>query len=67
MSILSRACAGPVVVMVLLGGLPVASAHAAEPSYSILHSFQGAESNPHASLISDGNGNLYGTTAYGGS
>ncbi|HEX5856332.1 MAG TPA: choice-of-anchor tandem repeat GloVer-containing protein, partial [Thermoanaerobaculia bacterium] len=42
-------------------------AHAAEPSYSILHTFQGAESNPHASLISDGNGNLYGTTAYGGS
>lgn len=61
MSILGRAC-----LAVLLGGLPVTAAHAAEPSYTILHSFQGAERNPAASLTSDGRGNLYGTTASGG-
>jgi uncharacterized repeat protein (TIGR03803 family) len=67
MFIRSRACAGPVVAMVLLGGFPAAAVYAAEPSYSILHTFQGAESNPHSSVISDGHGNLYGTTFYGGS
>jgi uncharacterized repeat protein (TIGR03803 family) len=60
MSIRGRAC-----LLVLLGGLPVASARAAEPSYSILHSFQSAEKVP-SGLISDGGGNLFGTTAYGG-
>ncbi len=34
--------------------------------YSVLHSFQGAESIPRAPLISDTRGNLYGTTAHGG-
>ena len=61
MSIFFRAC-----LLVLLGGLPAVGAQAAEPSYSILHSFQFAESNPAGPLISDGRGNLYGTTAAGG-
>ena len=42
-------------------------AQAAEPPYSILHRFQAAESYPQAPLVSDGRGNLYGTTAQGGS
>ena len=42
-------------------------AQAAEPPYSILHTFQPAESYPQAPLVSDGRGNLYGTTAQGGS
>jgi uncharacterized repeat protein (TIGR03803 family) len=50
----------------LLFGIPASAAHAVEPSYSILHSFQSAESNPRGSLTSDGRGNLYGTTAQGG-
>jgi uncharacterized repeat protein (TIGR03803 family) len=44
----------------------VAAARAADNSYSILHSFQGGESNPYAPLTSDGRGNLYGTTINGG-
>ncbi|MEO8585397.1 MAG: choice-of-anchor tandem repeat GloVer-containing protein [Acidobacteriota bacterium] len=55
------------VLLFLLGLLPAVSVNAAEVSYSILHSFQGAERYPEASLTSDGRGNLYGTTAYGGS
>jgi uncharacterized repeat protein (TIGR03803 family) len=43
------------------GGSPPTHVH-----YSVLHSFQGAEMNPGAALISDGHGNLYGTTAHGG-
>jgi uncharacterized repeat protein (TIGR03803 family) len=62
----SRRFAHSVVAIFLLGGLPVAVARAAEPSYSILHSFQVVESDPLASLTSDGHGNLYGTTLYGG-
>src|SRR5450759_1632918 len=53
-------------VVALLCGIPASVAHAAEPPYFVLHSFQGVESNPLASLISDGRGNLYGTTAHGG-
>ena len=52
--------------LALLAAIPLASVHASGPSYSILHSFQQAESNPSA-LVSDGRGNLFGTTAYGGS
>ena len=56
--------------MVLAGGIAPAiapaAARAGEPSYSILHSFQGAESNPQAALTSDGRGNIYGTTSHGG-
>src|ERR1022692_784394 len=44
-SFLNRACAGAAVVMILLGGFPAASVHAAETPYSILHSFHGEESN----------------------
>ncbi len=43
-----------------------ASSAGAGASYSVLHSFRGAESNPQAALTSDGHGNLYGTTANGG-
>jgi len=42
-------------------------AQAAEPPYSILHTFQAAESYPQAPLVSDGRENLYGTTTQGGS
>ena len=54
----------PACLLVLLGALSAAPASAVEPPYSILHSFQEAESNPQAALISDGV--LYGTTAHGG-
>jgi uncharacterized repeat protein (TIGR03803 family) len=60
------ALAVAVPLVALLIGIPASVAHAAEPPYSILHSFQSAESNPRGSLTSDGRGNLYGTTALGG-
>ncbi|MFI5196989.1 MAG: choice-of-anchor tandem repeat GloVer-containing protein [Thermoanaerobaculia bacterium] len=60
-------CAGAVVVTALFCGSAMAATHVADPTYSILHTFQGAESNPHSSVVSDGRGNLYGTTFYGGS
>ena len=63
-SFLNRACIGPVIV--LFGGVLAAPAYAAGTSYTVLHSFHGAESTPFASLTSDGRGNLYGTTANGG-
>lgn len=60
--LLHRTC-----LLVLLGGLSAGAVEAAtEPFYSILHSFQGRESNPEAPLTSDERGNLYGTTYSGG-
>lgn len=53
-------------LLVLLGGISAEVTHAAEIPYSILHSFEVAERSPAAGLVSDGRGNLYGTTAGGG-
>jgi uncharacterized repeat protein (TIGR03803 family) len=61
-------CLGSACLAVLLAELPAASApaNASGISFSVLHSFQEAESNPAGALISDGRGNFYGTTVGGG-
>ncbi len=51
--------------MLLAMPSPVAAQDAAQ--YTVLHTFKGADgANPYGSLISDQNGNLYGTTIGGG-
>lgn len=51
------------------GGYGVVFKISADGSFSVLHSFgdgSGEAQNPSSNLVRDGNGNLFGTTAYGG-
>ncbi|MGB9232941.1 MAG: choice-of-anchor tandem repeat GloVer-containing protein [Terriglobales bacterium] len=55
-------------IMLVAAVLPTGSAQAQTYSVSVLHSFTGPPDGaaPHADVVEDAQGNLYGTTGYGG-
>ena len=62
-----RAASGALALAVVLVPAVVATRSAQAQTFSVLHSFTGAEGgNPDAGLIRDASGNLYGTTPKGG-
>ena len=61
-----RAATVSLALAVVLASIVAGTSSAHAQTYSVLHSFTGADGKPEPDLILDTKGNLYGTTSQGG-